>query len=263
MITAVNESAKAQVKWLALFVSDVHLNPDMPATTAAFLSFLRDIASQSASLYLLGDLFEYWVGDDDLESPFNLSIAEALKQISSHCRLYWIAGNRDFLLGSSFTTYTGMTSLDDPALIELNGKKLYLSHGDLFCSDDLAYQQFRQQVRQASWQAQFLSQSLSQRKAIAANLRQQSKLAQQNTAASITDANPAACEHLLLNSKADALIHGHTHRPALHQTSAGLRIVLPDWDYDCAEPRGGWLGLDSQGNWHLHRASQAVHSFSL
>ncbi len=253
MKDVVSVTQEAQVKWLALFVSDIHLCPDLPHTTTHFLNFLTDVAPQAKSLYLLGDLFEYWVGDDDMDSEFNRLVVEALRQLSKQTTIYWLAGNRDFLVGEQFFARCQIHPLTDPVVIEINDKKIGLSHGDLLCTDDTAYQEFRRQVRTTEWQTQFLQQSLAQRKAIAAQMRQRSKMAQQNHADFITDANPQTCRQVQQQLNLDLLIHGHTHRPALHQTEHTLRAVLPDWDLDSDEKRGGWFAVTTDGKWVLHQ----------
>lgn len=256
MITARSAYTKAQVRWLALFISDIHLSPDLPHTTKAFFDFITNIAVHAESLYILGDLFEYWVGDDDLGSEFNQPVIDALFKLSKQTRLYWIAGNRDFLVSDDFFKACNITALNDPMSVVIGDKKLGLSHGDILCSDDHAYQNFRQQVRSSQWQKHFLSQPLQQRKAIANQLRLKSKMAQQNTAASIIDANQQTCIQVQRDLTAELLIHGHTHRPAIHHTDQELRVVLPDWDCDTEPPRGGWLSVTHEGLWELHQFQQ-------
>jgi len=170
---------KAQPELVALFVSDTHLNPSLPFTTNAFLSFLEKQAMQANALYLLGDLFEYWVGDDNISDAYNSSIVQALRKVHDHgVQLYWIAGNRDFLIGADFSVATGAILLNDPSVIDIAGKKLVLTHGDAHCTDDDAYMKFRAQVRQVEWQTTFLAMPLEQRKKIIEGLRTESKMEQ-------------------------------------------------------------------------------------
>jgi len=236
---------------VALFISDLHLQAEMPRTAAAFFSFLEQHASRAPRLYLLGDIFEYWAGDDDL-SPFNVRVIDALHALAQHgTEIFWIAGNRDFLAGSTFASMAGLTILPDPVVLQRPGGNLVLTHGDALCTDDTAYMQFRAQVRQKSWQDNFLAQPLDQRKAIIAGLRQGSREAQRGKAEYIMDVNQDAVSALFAATATSTMIHGHTHRPARHQFDdqgeQRLRYVLPDWDCDCAAPRGGWIALDENG----------------
>ncbi len=159
MIASKNaNTAKAQPELVALFVSDTHLNPSLPHTTLAFLGFLKEYAMHAQALYLLGDLFEYWAGDDDIADPYNLSIVTALREIHQHgVQLYWIAGNRDFLVAEGFASATGAQLLNDPTIIAINGQQVVLTHGDAQCTDDHAYIEIRTTGRPAAWQKIFLS----------------------------------------------------------------------------------------------------------
>lgn len=253
----------ARPKPVALFISDLHLQAEMPATTAAFLSFLKQHARYAQQLYLLGDIFEYWAGDDDIASPFVQRIVRALKGVSdAGVELFWIAGNRDFLVGKEFAAATKATILADPHILDYGGQRYLISHGDQLCTDDLAYQQFRAQVRQPEWQAAFLARPLEERKAMIANMRLQSKLHQQQ-ATVITDVNQQAVDQFFTDHQAHILIHGHTHRPALHRKKGTCRYVLSDWDQDLnqdrnqqsAPLRGDWIALLADGR--LQRYSYA------
>ncbi|TWC64130.1 UDP-2,3-diacylglucosamine diphosphatase [Herbaspirillum sp. SJZ099] len=244
---------------VALFVSDLHLQASLPRTTAAFLEFLQTHATQTQQLYLLGDIFEYWAGDDDLVTPYNRDIADALKALQPHgVQVFWIAGNRDFLVGAGFAQAAGLTLLDDPHVIRLAGREIALAHGDAQCTDDAAYMAFRAQVRQPAYQQQFLAMPLAQRKAIIEGMRKNSQDSNQNKSYEIMDVNAGAIGQLFEQTGASVLIHGHTHRPALHVLGSGegqrLRYVLPDWEYDIATPRGGWIGLTADGVLHRHDA---------
>ena len=250
-------SPPAPGEMLALFASDMHLQESMPATTAAFLHFLQHQAVAARQLYLLGDLFEYWAGDDDIDTPFHRSVVQALRTVSdSGTAIFWIAGNRDFLLGDGFANATGATQLQDGAVIEVAGRVIVLAHGDAQCTDDVDYIAFRQQVRQPQWQADFLAQPLAQRKAMIERMREQSRTAQRDKTMQIMDVNQDAVARLFAGSGALQMIHGHTHRPANHATQIGdaqyLRVVLPDWDCEVADAtarRGGWLGIRGDGVW--------------
>lgn len=234
---------------LALFVSDLHLDSALPATTARFLQFLRETAAGARQLYLLGDIFEYWAGDDDLDSGFNQSILRELRTLRDlGTALYWIAGNRDFLVGDRFAEAAGLVRLPDPATLTLAGHSLVISHGDALCTDDTAYLAFRSQVRDPAWQQQFLAQPLAQRKKVIEGLRQQSREAQRAKTPDIMDVNESAVLTLFDATGASLLIHGHTHRPAVHDHGKGrTRYVLPDWDLD-HDTRGGWLQMNESGN---------------
>lgn len=245
-------SAKAQSGPVALFVSDVHLQPELPHTTEAFLLFLRQEAPRARQLYLLGDLFEYWAGDDDLETPYLRRIADALRAVSdSGVQLFWIAGNRDFLVGQGFAEATGVELLQEPYLTEIAGHSMVLLHGDAQCTDDQGYMQFRSMVRQPEWQRQFLAMPLAQRKAVIEGMRAGSKDAQRSKSYEITDVNPDAIDSVFADTGAAMMIHGHTHRPAIHHHAVNgtprTRYVLPDWDCDNGAPRGGWLAMDEDG----------------
>ncbi len=208
-------------------------------------------------LYLLGDLFEYWAGDDDRHDPYHQSILAALKTLSDQgVELFWIAGNRDFLVGEAFAKQVGMQRLPDPCIVTLDGQRIILSHGDAYCTDDHGYQEFRQQVRDPAWQQHFLQQPLAARKQVIQGLRTQSQAAQRQKSMEIMDVNPDAIALLFRQSDAAIMIHGHTHRPARHLTqqddSQQLRYVLPDWEYDSQPLRGGWISLTDDGTLHRH-----------
>jgi UDP-2,3-diacylglucosamine hydrolase len=246
-------SQKAQSETVALFVSDVHLHASLPKTTQAFIDFLQNRAKDTQRLYLLGDLFEYWAGDDDLETPYHRQIADAIRAVSdAGVAVYWIAGNRDFLVGQTFAQTAGLALLPDPHAEEIAGQRVVLIHGDAQCTDDHAYMAFRAQVRQSEWQAKFLSQSLAQRKAIIEGMRSGSREAQRSKSYEIMDVNPAAIISLFDTMDAAVMIHGHTHRPATHiyesEEKTRVRHVLPDWDCDGESPRGGWLAMDANGD---------------
>lgn len=245
-------SREAQPGPVALFVSDIHLQASMPRTAAAFLDFLHRRATKAQCLYLLGDVFEYWAGDDDIASPFNQQIVQALRKVSeAGVALFWIPGNRDFLAGEKFAAASGASLLQEPYAALVAGRRIVLAHGDAQCTDDHAYMAFRAQVRQPEWQQSFLAMPLEKRKEIIAGLRDDSREAQKTKPCNIMDVNRAAILSLFDASGADTMIHGHTHRPGYHAYEEGqkhyLRYVLPDWDCDTQPPRGGWIAITTDG----------------
>ncbi len=217
-----------------LFISDLHLDPERPAITELFGRFVDEEARRADALYILGDLFEAWVGDDD-PSETGAFVAGRLRALrDSGVPVHFIRGNRDFLLGDAYARRAGMEILPDPAVVVLDGKPALLMHGDLLCSDDTAYQAFRAQTRDPAWQAQFLAQPLAARLAFAQQARaasqaHQSGLQAQGAMEAITDAAPATVEETFARYGIDRIIHGHTHRPKVHDTAGGTRIVLGDW----------------------------------
>lgn len=246
------QDKQAQPQWAALFISDLHLSSDMPHTAEAFFNFLNTKALHTKELYLLGDIFEYWAGDDDLDEPFNQSIVTALAALEKlGVKIYWLAGNRDFLVGEKFAHASHLQLLSEPVVKTIAGKKILLVHGDAQCIDDTAYMAFREKVRNPIWQREFLQQDLNVRKALIAGMRAGSKDAQKNKSMEIMDVNQAAIAALFESHQVNLMIHGHTHRPHQHHhhTRQGecIRYVLPDWDYDAQETRGGWLGINQAG----------------
>ncbi len=233
---------------LALFISDLHLQASHPRTAEAFFRFLAERAAHAERLYLLGDIFEYWAGDDDLDDPFNRSIATALRRASDGgTAVYWLGGNRDFLVGTGFADAAGLTLLSEPHVATIGGRQVVLVHGDAQCTDDVKYMAFRAQVRDPAWQRQFLAMPLAQRKAIIAGLREGSRAAHGEKSYEIMDVTPAAVAALHADSGTDVIIHGHTHRPALHEADGKRRYVLPDWELDAEPVRGGWIAIDQDG----------------
>jgi UDP-2,3-diacylglucosamine hydrolase len=234
---------------LALFISDLHLQPAHPRNAEAFQRFLAERATGADALYLLGDLFEYWAGDDDIDASFHQSIIAALRAVSdAGVAVYWIAGNRDFLVGQAFAQAAGLTLLPEPHVTSIAGQRITLVHGDAECTADTKYMEFRAQVRQSAWQQQFLALPLAQRKTIIAGLREGSREAHVTKSYEIMDVTPDAVGALFARTGSDTIIHGHTHRPALHDHGDGRRrFVLPDWEVDAQPPRGGWISIDSEG----------------
>ena len=191
-------------------------------------------ASSASRLYILGDLFDAWAGDDDLDDPFNRKVVESLERlVKKGVRLHVMHGNRDFLLGRSFFERAGAVHLPDPYLIDLNGEKTLLTHGDMLCTADAEYQAFRKEVRDESWQSDFLMQPLFMRKEVISRLREKSEEKKQEKSMEIMDVDQEAVESLMRKYDCSRLIHGHTHRPARHQFLMGAlsceRWVLGDW----------------------------------
>jgi UDP-2,3-diacylglucosamine hydrolase len=238
---------------LALFISDLHLQESHPRTAEAFFRFLAGPARQARQLYLLGDVFEYWAGDDDRAEPFHQRVVQALRALSDGgVAIFWIAGNRDFLVGDAFAHAAGLTVLAEPYVIEAGGTKIALVHGDAECTADTKYMAFRAQVRDPAWQQQFLALPLAQRKQIIAGLREGSREAHTTKSYEIMDVAQEAIDALFDATGADVIIHGHTHRPELHELGSRRRYVLPDWELDTASPRGGWIALADDGTITRH-----------
>ena len=258
-MTGATANVSSARRTLALFVSDVHVQPSHPRTSAAFLTFLQERAMAAQQLYLLGDLFEYWAGDDDLTSPFHQQIICALRAVAdAGVAVFWIAGNRDFLVGQRFADACRLTLLSEPHVLDVAGTRIALVHGDAQCTSDINYMAFRQQVRDPAWQAQFLALPLAQRKGIIAGLREGSREAHTTKSYEIMDVTPGAVAELHEHTGASVIIHGHTHRPALHIDGARRRYVLPDWELDDAAPRGGWIALGDDGTITRHTVDGAA-----
>jgi UDP-2,3-diacylglucosamine hydrolase len=230
-----------------LFVSDLHLTPERPPASRTFFEFVRGPATQAAALYILGDLFEYWVGDDDLDDPFNATVADALRALSGRgVALSLMHGNRDVLLGRAFATRCGARLIADPALLDLHGTSTLLMHGDTLCTDDADYQKFRVYARDPDNQRQFLEQPLAERRKQIIGFRAESEKSKAGKAAEIMDVAHATIENTLRAFGYPRLIHGHTHRPARHvhlvDGHACERWVLTDW-----YGRAGYLRCDAGG----------------
>lgn len=263
----------------AYFASDLHLSENTPYTLSAFENWLGNVASENSQVFLLGDLFEVWYGDDYSDAT-TARVAHALRcAASAGAKLYFMHGNRDFLLGEAFAETAELDLLPDPEFLLVNGLVVLISHGDQLCTDDKAYQKFRLQSRDEQWQNNFLALPLQQRIDMAKAIRSESKTHKANSAMNIMDANPQAVAASFQGhwpdgyyvGKCDVILHGHTHRCAIHQSISetapdtaastqgalqqGMRIVLPDWDFDHPEkgrPKGGFLKLDCQGNFSLN-----------
>lgn len=236
----------------SLFISDLHLCDSRPDIIQAFTQFLETTAIQAEALYILGDLFEYWPGDDAIATGMHRDSIQALKQLSDKgVNTFFMHGNRDFLIGKGFAEATNMQLLPDPTLIEGYGQRFLLSHGDALCTDDTAYQAFRTTVRTQAWQTEFLSQTLDDRIAYIASIRMKSEQEKSIKSMEIMDVNNQAVEALLTEHAFPTLIHGHTHRPAQHAHDIAQhhcqRWVLGDW-YE----QGSYLQLDATGL-HAHK----------
>jgi len=230
-----------------LFISDLHLCASRPGINDAFMQFMQHTASKAKALYILGDLFEYWAGDDDVEDVFHQQIINGFKKLSdSGVKVFLMHGNRDFLIADGFCRMAGVTLISDPTMIDLHGKKALLSHGDDLCIDDTAYQQFRTQVRDKQWQAEFLSQPLQVRRKQIEAIRARSEQEKTQKSMAIMDVNAEAVNALLNKYQPDLLIHGHTHRPNRHTIELDgrtvTRWVLGDW-YE----QGSYLACDEHG----------------
>jgi UDP-2,3-diacylglucosamine hydrolase len=218
-----------------LFISDLHLSREHTRSAELFTQFLRDVAPHAEALYILGDLFEYWAGDDDLDEEFNASMCTALFNLSMRdTQIFIMHGNRDFLMEAKLAAACNASLLMDPTLLNLYGTYTLITHGDALCTDDASYQQFRSMVRGTEWRTQFLAQPLTQRKAQIEKLRVQSEQSKRIKTMDIMDVNNEAVATLLRKYLYPRLIHGHTHRPARHLHVVDgrecERWVLGDWD---------------------------------
>lgn len=217
-----------------LFISDLHLEDRRPEITAILVSFLRSTARRADALYILGDLFEFWIGDDVLTDTARRVAAELYDLSRGGVPVFFQHGNRDFLLGAAYAELAGMQLLPETQVVNLYGQATLLLHGDTLCTDDVEYQVFRQQVRNPAFQAMFLAKSVEERLAIAANARDASKQHTGKADMAIMDVNPATVCNAFEKSETRHMIHGHTHRPAVHEHglsdgSRAERIVLADW----------------------------------
>lgn len=215
------------------FISDLHLDASRPAITQLFLDFLAVVPDRYSDLYILGDLFEAWIGDDDTD-PHHARVQDALRAVTdSGVRSYFMHGNRDFLIGSKFAKRTGMELLNDPTVIDLFGCPTLLMHGDTLCTDDVGYQKVRTMFRNPDWQREFLAQSSEARHAFADKARAESKAAKAGLAMDIMDVNQDEVRNAFVKHDVARMIHGHTHRPGVHTFShegkSRQRIVLGDW----------------------------------
>ncbi|MDH6151083.1 MULTISPECIES: UDP-2,3-diacylglucosamine diphosphatase [Paraburkholderia] len=230
------------------FLSDLHLSGAIPRTVAAFEHFIRVSAEAADSVFILGDLFEYWVGDDMLSEPFVAHIAALLHTLSERgIALYIMHGNRDFLLGKRFMKAAGAIWLPDPFVITAFGTRIALAHGDGLCTADRGYQLFRCFARNRLAQILFLAWPFRWRRKLAENMRSKSEHGRTRPVPIKYDVTPQGVAALFRKSKTATIIHGHTHLPARHREPGGTRWVLPDWDLDHGERRGGYLKIDADG----------------
>jgi UDP-2,3-diacylglucosamine hydrolase len=218
----------------ALFISDLHLSEERAAANERFIAFLEGEARSAGALYILGDFFEYWIGDDDLEAPFNAVIAGLLRGLTrSGVPVYLMHGNRDFLLGEGFCRATGAVLLPDPSVVEVQGEKTLLVHGDTLCTDDHDYQAWRRVARSQEWQRDFLARPREERRRMILGLREKSKAVIEAKPADIMDVNDGAVAEALRAHGVRRLVHGHTHRAGRHEHRVDGRLcerwVLPDW----------------------------------
>jgi UDP-2,3-diacylglucosamine hydrolase len=229
-----------------LFLSDLHLTAARPATLRLFEDFMAGPARAAREVYILGDLFEYWAGDDDVDDPFNRRVLTALRGCAGQATLFFMRGNRDFLVGEGFAAAAGARLVDDPLVRELCGAPTLIMHGDTLCTDDSAYQAFRAQVRDPEWQRGFLAIPLPERKRRIEALRERSESEKRTKSMDIMDVNQDAVAAALRAHGCRRLIHGHTHRPAVHRFeldgAPAERWVLSDWG-----ERGSYLEAGSAG----------------
>jgi len=237
--------------WLA---SDLHLGPQAPATQEAFLAFLQAAADEADALILPGDIFDAWIGDDVIRAapPWLAQALAGLKAAGARTQLWIGHGNRDFLMGQELADAIGARLLPDPVTLVTDFGEILLSHGDAYCTDDAAYQQFRGMVRDPRWQNEFLSKTIPERLALAQAARGESVSANQAKSSEIMDVNAQAVAQAFSNAGVGVMVHGHTHRPGRHVVMIDgrrrERWVLPDWDLDHATPpRGGWMVIDRDG----------------
>jgi UDP-2,3-diacylglucosamine hydrolase len=226
-----------------LFISDLHLEDSRPDISAALFEFLHHNLGKTDELFILGDLFEVWIGDDS-SSGLSAAVSDALARFNSAgAAIYLMHGNRDFLLGESFAQSCGGALIQEPYVINTGVGQVLLMHGDILCTDDVDYQEFRQMVRSHSWQKNFLAQSLVQRQAFAKQARAKSAVETSAKVNGIMDVNAAAVAQALDSAGTALLLHGHTHRPAIHELAelSAKRVVLGDWD------KRGWYA-EIKGN---------------
>lgn len=217
-----------------VLVSDLHLTPERPQITAIFFEFLDTRCTQAQALYILGDLFEHWVGDDIMDDPEVARVIQRLRRLHNHgVPIFFVRGNRDFLVGERFAAATGSRILEAESVATIQGRRTLIMHGDSLCTNDTDHQAWRNQVLSPTWQEDFLSRPLAERLNIARDLRRQSEARKKTRSAEAMDVNQQAVESALRRHGVDRLVHGHTHRPAVHKFMldgrTAQRIVLGDW----------------------------------
>jgi UDP-2,3-diacylglucosamine hydrolase len=231
----------------SLFISDLHLTEERPEANERFIAFVEEKARNADTLYILGDFFEYWIGDDDLGQPFNAIVAGLLRDLTQKgVQVRLMHGNRDFLVGERFCAATGTQLLPDPSIVEIQGVKTLLMHGDTLCTDDLEYQAWRRKARDPAFQASFLAKPVAERRRAVEQMREKSKEVVKGKTAEIMDVNDEAVRQALRSHGVRRLIHGHTHRPGRHAVEIDgercERWVLPDW-----YGRGGYIEVTRAG----------------
>ena len=245
---------QAPAAWQRIdFISDLHLDAGEPATFAAWAQHMAHTPADA--LFILGDLFEVWVGDDNTDT-FALECQQVLRLTAQRIPVYFMCGNRDFLVGAQFLNTCQVTNLSDPTVLQWGDARWLLSHGDEACIDDVDYQVFRRMVRSTAWQQNFLSKSLAEREQIARDLRSQSESHKQDATSTYADVDTGWAQRCLTQSQSNCLLHGHTHRPADHalgQNPAIQRRVLSDWDLDGTKPRAEVL------RWHAHGLVERIN----
>ena len=249
------QELEAPASWRTVeFISDLHLDASEPATVAALAHYLA--TSKADAIFLLGDLFEVWVGDDSMDEAgsFEAQCCALLAQAATQRPLFFMHGNRDFLVGSHFEARTGVQLLNDPTVLVFSGERWLLSHGDALCLDDVDYQKFRAVARNPAWQAQLLSLPLAARRAQGKSAREQSEARKRSADAFYGDVDTDAALQWLAVANSKTLIHGHTHRPAVHVLQSAeqpdfsaTRYVLSDWDLAAPMPRAEIMQLTNQG----------------
>ena len=230
----------------SLFISDLHLETDRPDINEQFFEFLRGPARDADALYVLGDLFEAWIGDDDPQA-LNASVAAAFRDLSeTGVECFFAHGNRDFLVGEAFAARAGLSLMAEWTVLDLGGRRVLVTHGDALCTDDTDYMQFRAMVRDPQWQSNFLALPMERRQQMASDARRQSKTSTATKAMDIMDVNQDSVQRALREHRVDTLLHGHTHRPNIHRWriagAPATRIVLGDW-----YRQGSMVRWDDQG----------------
>jgi len=234
------------------FISDLHLSAERPSSISLFTDFMDKSGCLLESLYILGDLFDYWIGDDASATLGFTPVEQALKRATdSGTDIFFIAGNRDFLIGKDFAARTGVTLLEDMTVLELTGQRVMIAHGDRFCTDDTSYMQARQQFLDPGWQQAFLQRTIEERKSIALDLRAQSENSKKHKPSEIMDVNPGEIMRVVDENDLDILVHGHTHRPYVHQLQTKnkevRRYVLGEWS------NGRSVMYGNQGKYYLKK----------
>ena len=226
-----------------LFVSDIHLHPSRPQTARLFREFLAGPAHSAQALYILGDLFDAWIGDDDLADPFNAGICGELKSLAAAgTRIGFLPGNRDFLVGNDLAAATGIDLIADETVVDIGGVPTLLLHGDTLCTEDREYQDFRNLVRSEQWQRDFLARPLAERRSLAEDMRSRSEQEKRSKPMALMDVSETAVQQAFAAHGVARIIHGHTHRQAHHAYPGRERWVLPEWDRG-----GGALACDEAG----------------